>query len=124
MAIEENATDKPEIARPNSEADSFTIDRLITGPIHIRNFALSLLSTLALVVLLRYAQEFFVPLALSVLIAYALNPFVNLLERLRIHRTMASALIVVCLMALLGYGAYALRHQASDVLDGIPTAIG
>ena len=52
----------------------------LSAPLRVRNFALTILATLALVVLLRYAQELFVPLVLSMLIAFALNPFVSLLD--------------------------------------------
>jgi predicted PurR-regulated permease PerM len=71
--------------------------RLIT-PIRVQNVALSILAALALLVLLRYAQELFIPLVLSILIAFALNPFVTLLERIHIHRGIAAA-FVVTLMA-------------------------
>ena len=64
----------------------------------MQNVALSILAALALLVLLRYAQELFIPLVLSILIAFALNPFVTLLERTHIHRGIAAA-FVVTLMA-------------------------
>jgi len=83
----------------------------------------SLLATLALLVLLRYGRDLFVPLALAMLIAFALNPFVNVLERLRVHRTLGSALVVVATASLLVYGSYALRYQAAEVIDGLPNAI-
>jgi predicted PurR-regulated permease PerM len=96
---------------------------LIT-PVRVRNVALSVLATLALLVLLRYAQELFVPVILSILIAFALNPFVTLLERLRVHRTIGAAFVVTLLIICTGSGAYALRNQATVVLDNAPDAIG
>jgi len=96
---------------------------LIT-PIRVRNVALSILATLALLVLLRYAQELFVPVFLSILIAFALNPLVTLLERLRVPRTIAAAFVVTFLIVSTGVGAYALRYQAAVVLENAPDAIG
>src|ERR1041385_7016814 len=94
------------------------------GPIPVRNVALSLLVTLALLVLLRYGQELFVPLVLSVLLAFALNPFVALLERLHVHRAIASAVVVAGLITSTGITVYALRSQGTVVLESLPNAIG
>jgi len=122
MAIEEPAGGEFD-SRHSTEAESLLTERIFAAPLRIRNVGLSVLSTLALLLLLRYAQELFVPLVLSVLVAYALNPFVNLLEHIRIHRTLAAALVVFGLIALVGCGSYALRRQVSDVLEGVPSAI-
>ena len=103
--------------------DATPIEPLLVSPIRVQTVAVSVLATLALVVLLRYAQELFVPLVLSMLIAFALNPFVTLLEGLRIHRAIASGLVVVVLIVSTGCGAYALRHQTTVVLDSVPDAI-
>ena len=91
--------------------------------LHVRNFAFYVLATLALVVLLRYAQELFVPIVLSILIAYALNPFVATLEGLRIPRTLGAAFTVIALFAGVGFGVYALRQQTAVVLDSIPDVL-
>jgi predicted PurR-regulated permease PerM len=93
-------------------------------PIRVQNVALSVLATLALLVLLRYAQELFVPLVLSILIAFALNPFVTLLETLHVHRTLAAAIVVAFLIVSTGFGAYALRYQANVVLENVPGTLG
>jgi len=61
---------------------------------------------------------------LSILIAFALNPFVALMERLHVHRTVASAFVVTLLIISTGLGAYALRNQANTVLESVPDAIG
>jgi predicted PurR-regulated permease PerM len=97
--------------------------RLIT-PIRVQNVALSILAALALLVLLRYAQELFIPLVLSILIAFALNPFVTLLERIHVHRGIAAAFVVTLSIVSAASGAYALRYQATVVLENAPDAIG
>ena len=98
--------------------------RSLGTSVRAQNVALYILVTVALLVLLRYAEAVFVPFIFSLLIAFALNPFVNLLERLQVHRTIAAVLAVVALILSTTYGAYALRNQATAVLDGIPTAFG
>jgi predicted PurR-regulated permease PerM len=94
-----------------------------TAPIHVQNVALSVLATLALFVLLRYAQQLFIPLVVSILIAFGLNPAVALLERIRVQRAVASALVVALLILMTGCSLYALRYQANAVLENVPDAL-
>jgi predicted PurR-regulated permease PerM len=72
---------------------------------------------------LRYAQELFIPLVLSILIAFALNPFVTLLERIHLHRAAAAFVVSLSIVSAV-FGAYALRYQATVVLENAPDAIG
>src|SRR5207237_5037510 len=92
-------------------------------PVSVGNHAASALSVLALVVLLRYAQGLFILMMLAVLTAYALNPLVTVLERCRIHRTVAAVAVVFALFGGIGSAGYALRQQATTVLDSVPAAI-
>jgi predicted PurR-regulated permease PerM len=91
-------------------------------PVGVRSVALTVLAVLGLLFLLRYAQDFFLPCVLGVLIAYALDPIVNRVERLRIPRPLAAALVVLALLAGLGLGGYALRHQAIAAIETLPQA--
>jgi predicted PurR-regulated permease PerM len=95
----------------------------ITKPIRIQSVALTVFSALAAIALLRYAQELFVPLALAMLIAFALNPFVSALEHLHVHRTIGSVLVVIAMFAGIGTLSYALRNEATTVVENIPNAI-
>ncbi|MCW5979033.1 MAG: AI-2E family transporter [Bryobacteraceae bacterium] len=93
----------------------------IAGPSHARrNTALTLLSILAIIFLLRYAQAVFVPIALAVLISFALNPFVTLLCRLRVPRALSAAIVLLVVLMGTGYGVYALRHQALEAVENLP----
>ena len=101
-----------------------TTESAVVSPIRVQNLALSILATLSLLVLLRYAQQLFVPLVLSILIAFALNPFVTMLERWHVYRSIAAAIVVTLSIFAVGCGAYALRNQATVVLENAPDAIG
>jgi predicted PurR-regulated permease PerM len=92
-------------------------------PVGVRSIALTILAVLALLFLLRYAQEFFLPGVLAILIAYVLDPIVSWVERARIPRALAAALVFLLLLAGLGFGGYALRHQAVAVIDSLPDAV-
>jgi predicted PurR-regulated permease PerM len=88
----------------------------------VRSLALTVIAVLGLLFLLRYAQDFFLPCVLGILIAYALDPIVNSVERFRIPRALAAALVFLALLGGLGWGAYALRHQAGSAIEMLPQA--
>jgi predicted PurR-regulated permease PerM len=92
-------------------------------PLRVRVVAVSLIAWIATTLLFKYAQALLVPIVLSVLVAYALNPFVMVLERMKIPRTPATVLVLIALLGTIGFGAFALRQQASSVLDSVPGSI-
>jgi predicted PurR-regulated permease PerM len=108
-------------AAPSAEGRDETAETLRV-PIGVRSFALTVLAVLGLLFLLRYAQDFFLPCVLGILVAYALDPIVNWVERLRVPRALAAALVFLALLGGLGWGAYALRHQASSAVEMLPQA--
>jgi len=113
-----------ERTQPCSEArTSIGYSGLEEPDLQLRTIALSIVAVLSLIFFLRYAQELFLPVVISLLIVYALNPFVVLLERCRLHRTVASALVVLIMFSGLGATAYSMRQQLSAVLDTVPSAI-
>src|SRR5688572_28790037 len=85
--------------------------------------ALVVLTLAASVFLLRLAEDFFVPVVLAVLVSHALNPIVKWLECLHIPRSLSTALVLISLVAVTGYGAYRLRHQATAILESLPEAV-
>jgi len=114
--------DSKSAAAPGAEGrDSGTTEPLRV-PIGVRSLALTVLAVLGLLFLLRYAQDFFLPCVLGVLIAYALDPIVNWVERLRVPRAIAAAIVFLALLGGIGGGAYALRHQASSAIEMLPQA--
>lgn len=82
-----------------------------------------MIAVLAAVIVLRYAQDLFVPIVLSVLIAYAANPLVTAVESLHIPRALAALLLVFGLVSAAGCGAYLLRGQVNAVLQSLPEGI-
>ncbi|HWQ54516.1 MAG TPA: AI-2E family transporter [Bryobacteraceae bacterium] len=85
-----------------------------------RSYAVPVIAAGVLIAVLYFGRVFFVTSLVAVIIAFILEPFVVLLMRARMPRTVASFL--VCTVALLGLylaaiGAYA---QASVLLDELP----
>jgi predicted PurR-regulated permease PerM len=90
--------------------------------ITVRSVALTTLAVAAGTALLWWAQEVFIPIVLSVLISYALDPMVIALTRIRIPRMIAAALVVATLAGGLGYAAWTLSDDATDIVARLPEA--
>jgi predicted PurR-regulated permease PerM len=91
-------------------------------PLKVRNIQLSVLAGLAVLLALQYAQTLLIPIVIGVLISYALAPLVNLLQRVRIPRSVGAAISVILFVSGLGVGAYSLSDQAMSVVSNIPQA--
>jgi predicted PurR-regulated permease PerM len=91
-------------------------------PMDVRSVALTIIASAVAIALLRYAEEVIVPVVLSILIAYALWPMVTWLERIKVPRTLAAAIVLVATTAGAGWAMYTVRFQAYNLVDQIPDA--
>lgn len=80
-------------------------------PVDIRSVTLTVLAVIAVVYVLKDAQDVMIPIVLSMLISYALDPAVRLVGRLHLSRPMASAVVLLILVATLGGTAYGVRPR-------------
>jgi predicted PurR-regulated permease PerM len=88
----------------------------------VRSVSLTILAAAAVMWVLNWAQEVFVPIVLGILISYALEPIVAWLTRLRLPRLLASAVVMVLLTAAFGYGVWAVADDATAVVAQLPEA--
>jgi predicted PurR-regulated permease PerM len=88
----------------------------------VRNLAFTVLVSLAVILMLQYAQSVLVPIVLAVLISYGLAPFVGGLYRLHIARGIGAAVAVTLLAGAIGLGVYTLTDQAMAIVSDVPTA--
>jgi predicted PurR-regulated permease PerM len=96
---------------------------LINEPgLPISSLSLSVLTVLVVILVLKYAQSFLIPIVLGVLISYALEPLVSALRRLRIARPFGAAIAVTLLVTSLGVGVYTLTDQAMAIVSDVPAA--
>jgi predicted PurR-regulated permease PerM len=95
---------------------------ILQMPVDVRSLALSILAGAAVIMLLRYMQDVFVPLVLGGLLFYALDPFVDWLQRHKMPRALAAAVVLLALVGGTTAAAYALRVQAMAVIEQLPTA--
>jgi len=105
----------------NSEENGLTAPA-IASHTKIRSVALSILATLAILTMLKLAQELFIPVVLAILLAYALDPVVNWVTWLRVPRFLAAAIVLLGILAGVGFGLYALRDQAVAAIESLPQA--
>jgi predicted PurR-regulated permease PerM len=90
--------------------------------VNVRGVALSVLAACAVMFILHWASEAFIPIVLSILISYALEPIVAALIRIRLSRVIASALVVISLAGTFGYAAYALSDDVTAIVASLPDA--
>ena len=87
-----------------------------------RGVALAVLSVLASLYALSWAQAFVVPLLLGIIFAYTLNPLVAWLEALRLPRSFATFAVMAGVIVALGLGTYSLRGQVQTIIEQLPEA--
>jgi predicted PurR-regulated permease PerM len=92
----------------------------VPAPAAPRHASLALLAGLACVYTLYWAQAVFIPILLAVMSSYALTPLVNRLEQFRVSRALASAVLLATVVGGLGWTAYSLRDDATDLIASLP----
>ncbi len=87
-----------------------------------RRTGITILAGCALVLLLKYMQDVFIPLVLSGLIFYALDPVVDALQRWWVPRAIGAALVLVTVAGGAAVGAYQLSDEALVMVEELPDA--
>jgi len=107
-------------AASTTAPDAETAEGALQIPLNIRNVALSFLAIAAAIVLLRYMQEVLIPLLIGGLLFYALDGPVDWLEKRKVPRAIAAAIVLGLFVAgIVGIG-YGLQGQVAAVADGLP----
>jgi predicted PurR-regulated permease PerM len=88
----------------------------------VRSLALTILSVIAVILVLQYAQSVLIPIAIAVLISYVLGPIVDSLARHGVARWVGSALVIVLLCGGVSFGVYKLAPQLISVVEDVPQA--
>ena len=88
-----------------------------------RNAPLILLAIFATIFVLEWAQAVFIPLFLGLLVSYAFAPVVDRLERRSIPRGLSAAVLLLAFVGGLGAAAYALRDEATSLIETLPEAV-
>ena len=86
--------------------------------------SLRILAGAVILLFFYYAAGVVITLLLSVLLAYFLDPAVELLERVRIPRTIGALIMVLLLISVIGAMGYGLWVRGSDFAANWPTYRG
>jgi predicted PurR-regulated permease PerM len=110
--------------RANSLLQPAPPEDTATVPVNlsVRSMALTLLASAAVMWILNWAREVFIPIIVAVLISYALDPVVIWLMRLKMPRMLASAVVMTLLTGAVGYSAYVLTDDAAEIVAQLPAA--
>ena len=95
---------------------------LTNESIQVKNVALVIMTTIAVIFALDWAQSFIITVLLGALLAYALNPIVVRLESIKINRGIGSSIVILGLIGCLVFSGYALRNQVQSIISILPEA--
>jgi len=96
--------------------------RVPKGVVNVRDSALVVIATIAMIYFIDWAEAILLPLVVAVLVSYALDPLVSGLDRLRIPRAIGAGLVILTLIALAAAASIPLQREAMAMLDKIPLA--
>lgn len=120
-ADSEPGNDRIQASSPPVEATlTATPAPAIHLPVEAKGLALGILTTVAVVFVLDWAQSFVISLLLGILFAYTLNPLVVWLERGRIPRVISASIVMLGVLCALALGSYALQGQVQKILIQLP----
>lgn len=115
-------SDAPEKNTVEVPADPPSDQPTMAGPVNIRNVSLSILTALAVILMLQYMQPVLIPIALGILISYALWPIVTALTKIKIPRVIGAAVAVAIFVGAIGFAFYTFSDEAMGIVRDIPPA--
>jgi predicted PurR-regulated permease PerM len=95
---------------------------LLHMPVDVRSASMAVIALLLGLYTLHWAAAVVIPLLLGLMFSYALSPAVDVLERWRVPRWVAAALMVGTVVGGLGWTVYALADDATALIESLPNA--
>ena len=95
---------------------------LLHMPVDIRSMSLVILAFFASLFVLHWAKDVLIPVMLSVIFSYALSPWVNWMALKRVPRWLGAALLLIVICGGIGFTAYSLSNEATQMVDALPAA--
>lgn len=82
--------------------------------------ALVILTTVAIIFALDWAQNIVITLLFGILLSYTLNPLVKWLEYIKIPRIIGSSIVILTLILSIGFAGFTLRGQVQSIIAQLP----
>jgi predicted PurR-regulated permease PerM len=120
MAREESAANKTKNSGELEQVPRFRIPDLLRRPFDVRSFSLTALFILAIFYTMYFVRAVLLPVVLAMLLSYLFRPVVRALTRIRIPPPLSAAIILLVVIALIGYGVTALAAPAAAWLEKGP----
>ena len=115
----------PPDKQPDKQSDDKADDEVTSvdpSVSDVRNAQLTVIATLAVILVLQYAEPVLIPIVIGVLMSYVLGPIVDSLARRGVNRWIGSGLVLIGLCAGLGFGVYKLAPQVMSIVEELPNA--
>jgi predicted PurR-regulated permease PerM len=95
---------------------------LVTPKLTVMEIAALTIAVVLVIAAARVAEAFLVPVIAGILLSYALRPLVSALERFRVPRSAAAALVIAVLAGILSAAGYAVRDDFNAAVSELPGA--
>lgn len=109
-------------ARGRHQADMATPAAALRTPVDVYSVSLAVLTVLAVVFTLHWAQAVFIPLMLGVIVSYALSAPVNLMQKWHIPRAIGAAVMLLAIVGGTGSAVYSFGDDAGELIETLPEA--
>ena len=108
---------------PQEATPRFRIPDLLRRPFDVRSVALTGLFVLAIFYTVYFTRAVLLPVVLAMLLSYLFRPVVRALARGRIPPPLSAALILLGVVAIIGYGISALAAPAAGWFQKAPAGL-
>jgi predicted PurR-regulated permease PerM len=99
------------------------VAELLRQPFDVRSIALTGLFVLAVFYTMYFIRSVLLPIVLAVLLSYLFRPIVRALARIKMPHVVGAALVLIALLALIGYGVSSLVTPFASWLQKAPTGL-
>ncbi|WP_373002416.1 AI-2E family transporter [Marinobacter sp.] len=90
---------------------------------NVRSITLIVLTCVASLYFIAWAQAVLLPLVVAILVSYALDPLVSGLERIRVPRPLGAAVVLSLLVITIASAIIPLQRETMAILEKVPLAI-
>jgi predicted PurR-regulated permease PerM len=97
--------------------------RIFIPGMNARTTAIVILTCVAGLYFISWAQAILLPLVVAILISYALDPFVSGLEKFRVPRPLGALLVLTVMVTTIAAASIPLHRETLAILDKAPLAI-
>jgi len=98
-------------------------ERILISGMNVRSTAMVILTCVAGLYFISWAQAVLLPLVVAILISYALDPFVSGMEKFRVPRPLGALLVLTVVVATIAAASIPMHRETLAILDKAPLAI-